>query len=210
MTSGTPRRAEAELRAATVGPLKKLAGKIKLAAYDPKWPRLYEREAERIRAALGPRALRVEHVGSTSVPGLTAKPVIDILLAVADAGVEADYVPALEAKGYRLRIREPDWFDHRVLKGPDTSVNLHVFSRGCVEIKRMLAFRDRLRTHPADRARYAATKRRLSRRDWEFTQHYADAKSSVVEAILKRANPKRPTRPRRGRGAGSRAASRTA
>src|SRR5690606_29898587 len=101
---------------------------------------LFEREAKRIRSALGDRALRVEHVGSTSVPGLCAKPVIDILLVVPDSSDEASYVPALEAAGYKLRIREPEWFEHRLFKGPDTDINLHVFSEGASEIERMLCF----------------------------------------------------------------------
>lgn len=110
--------------------------------YDDDWPRLFEREAERIRGALGNHALQIEHVGSTSVPGLAAKPVIDIVLVVADSADESAYVPDLEVAGYVLRIREPDWFEHRLLKGPDTNVNLHVFSRGCSEVQVMLDFRD--------------------------------------------------------------------
>ena len=109
------------------------------------------------------RVLRLEHVGSTSIPGLAAKPIIDIVLVVADSADEAAYVPALEAAGYVLRIREPGWFEHRVLNGPDTKVNLHVFSDGCPEIGRMLAFRDRLRTRrrraPALRGDEARTRR---------------------------------------------------
>src|SRR5262249_62317874 len=93
----------------------------------------------------------------------------------------------LEPRGYVLRIREPDWFQHRLLKGPDTNINLHVFSQGCPEIERMLVFRDRLRGDDAERELYEQTKRDLARRDWDFVQHYADAKSEVVEAIIARA-----------------------
>ena len=159
---------------------------IRLADYDPRWPRLYEREALRIRRALGRRALLVEHVGSTSVPGLAAKPVIDIILVVDDSSDEPAYVPSLEAEGYRLRIREPDWHEHRVLKGPDTNVNLHVFSDRCIEVERMLAFRDWLRGHASDRDLYEAEKRRLAEKEWKYVQNYADAKSSVVREILAR------------------------
>ena len=144
------------------------------------------REAEKIRAALGDRALAVEHVGSTSVPGLCAKPILDILLLTADADREADYVPALTAAGYALRIREPDWFQHRMLRGTDPAVNLHVFSAGCPEAARMLAFRDWLRTCRADRDRYAAEKQRLAARPWAYVQDYADAKTAVVGEILER------------------------
>ena len=175
------------LKAVTIGEPKKLTGKIELRDYDPEWPRLYAREEKRVRAALGERVLRLEHAGSTSVPGLCAKPIIDMVLVVGDAADEASYVPALEAQGYVLRIREPDWFEHRLLKGPDTDVNLHVFSRGCGEVDRMLRFRDWLRTHAGDRDRYANAKRELAQRDWAFTQNYADAKSEVVQEIMARA-----------------------
>jgi GrpB-like predicted nucleotidyltransferase (UPF0157 family) len=176
-----------EIRAATVGELQEHNAPVHLAAYDPQWPALFEREVGRIRAALGPEALRVEHVGSTSVPGLAAKPVIDIVLVVQDSADEAVYVPELEAAGYVLRIREPDWHEHRLLKGPDTNVNVHTFSRGCEEVDRMLAFRDRLRANDADRELYESAKRELAAREWRYVQHYADAKSAVVEEILTRA-----------------------
>jgi GrpB-like predicted nucleotidyltransferase (UPF0157 family) len=151
------------------------------------WPRLFEREAERIRAALGERVVLLEHVGSTSVPGLAAKPKIDILLAVADSADEPSYVPALEGAGYVLYLREPDWFEHRVFKGPDTDINLHVFSQGCPEIDRMLLFRGWLRSNAADRQLYERTKRELAQRNWKYVQNYADAKTAVVEEILARA-----------------------
>ncbi len=167
-------------------------GPVVLSESDPRWPALYRREAERIRAALGERALLVEHVGSTSVPGLAAKPKIDVLLLVADAGDEAAWLPALLTAGYLLRIREPDWYDHRLLAGPDTDVNLHVFGAGCVEAQRMLAFRDHLRRDAADRVRYEAEKRRLAARPWRYVQEYADAKSAVVADILSRALPPAP------------------
>ena len=160
---------------------------IELADYDPAWPDLFEREAERIRHALGERVLLLEHAGSTSVPGLAAKPIIDIVLAVPDSADEAAYVPPLEAAGYRLSVREPDWFEHRALKRVDPAVNLHVFSAGSPEIERMLRFRDWLRAHPGERDLYLRTKRDLATRTWAFVQDYADAKSAVVEAILARA-----------------------
>lgn len=139
---------------------------ITLADYDPGWPVLFAREAARIRAALGGRAVQVEHVGSTSVPGLAAKPIIDILLAVPDSSDEQAYVPALQAAGYVLRAREPDWFEHRLFKGPDTDINLHVFTAGAAEIDQMLLFRDQLRAHDADRNAYLQVKRDLAKRTW--------------------------------------------
>lgn len=160
---------------------------IHLADYDSGWPAQFEREARRIRAALGDTVVRLEHTGSTSVPGLAAKPIIDITLVVPDSSDETTYVPQLEAEGYVLRSREPHWHEHRVLKGPDTDVNLHVFPEGSVEPERMVGFRDWLRTHPEDRDLYERTKRELAARTWRHIQHYADAKTAVVEEIMARA-----------------------
>ena len=182
-----PPLTDEEIRAAAVGDLPEHNATIELAEYDPKWPRLYEREAERIGRALGPTMLRIEHVGSTSVPGLAAKPLIDIVLVVADTTDEEAYVPPLEGAGYVLRIREPDWFEHRLFKGPDTNVNVHTFSDGCEEVERMVGFRDWLRTHDDDRDLYLAAKRELAQREWKYVQNYADAKSAVVREILVRA-----------------------
>jgi GrpB-like predicted nucleotidyltransferase (UPF0157 family) len=170
----------------TIGERPRHDGPIELVEYDAAWTARFEREAKRIRAALGDDARLVEHVGSTSVPGLAAKPIVDIVLAVPDSSDEDAYVPALEAAGYALRIREPDWYEHRVLKPPDMSVNVHVFSDGCPEIARMLAFRDRLRTNEADRELYERTKRTLAAREWAYVQDYADAKTEVVEEIVAR------------------------
>ena len=180
---------EAELRAATVGELAAHDAPVRLVDYDPDWPRLYAREGQRIRGALGNRVVALEHVGSTSVPGLAAKPIIDILLVVADSADEAAYVPQLEGAGYVLRIREPDWFEHRLFKGPDTNVNLHVLPRNCVEIERMIRFRDHLRSSDDDRQLYERTKRDLAVREWKYVQNYADAKSDVVREIMRRALP---------------------
>jgi len=183
-TGPTP---EEQLFAVRVDGSPPTTGPVVLVEYDPEWPHLFEREEQRIRLALGDRAVQVEHVGSTSVPGLSAKAIIDIVLVVADTTDERAYVPALEAAGYRLRVREPDWFEHRLLKGADPDVNLHVFSAGCPEIERMLVFRDHVRRNAADRELYERTKRELSRREWKYVQHYADAKSEVVEEIIARA-----------------------
>jgi GrpB-like predicted nucleotidyltransferase (UPF0157 family) len=131
--------------------------------------------------------LRIEHAGSTSVPGLAAKPVIDIVLVVADSADENAYAPALESAGYVLRIREPDWFEHRLFKGLDPETNLHVFSEGCSEIDRTLVFRDWLRANPADRDLYERTKRELASQEWEHIQNYADAKTAVIGEMLARA-----------------------
>lgn len=164
-----------------------LQGRIEIRDYDPEWPRQYEREAARIRSVLGDRILRLEHAGSTSVPGLPAKPIIDIVMELPDSSEEAACLADMEAAGYVLVIREPEWFEHRVFKGPETNVNLHVFTAGSVEVERMLRFRDRLRANPADRDLYAKTKRDLAARDWKYMQQYADAKTDIVHEIMARA-----------------------
>ena len=176
-----------QIRAASVGGAPRQYLDIVVADYDPEWPEWFEGAAERIRAALGETALEIHHVGSTSVPGLMAKPLIDINLVVADTTDEEAYVPQLEAAGYVLRVREPDWFEHRMLRGFEPPVNLHVFPPDCSEVERMLVFRDWLRANDADRELYARTKRELGAQEWKYVQNYADAKTAVVEEILKRA-----------------------
>jgi GrpB-like predicted nucleotidyltransferase (UPF0157 family) len=177
---------EEQLRKATIGELKQLNGSIELAEYNPAWPVLFEREATRIRSALGMKVLCLEHVGSTSVPGMAAKPKIDILLVVVNTADELAYVPALEAVGYVLRNREPDWYEHRMFVRREIDINLHSFSKGCPEIERMLKFRDWLRTHKDDRLLYERTKRELAAKTWKYVQNYADAKTAIVKEILSR------------------------
>lgn len=164
---------------------------IVLSEYDPAWPEWYAAQERRIQGALGDRVRLLEHAGSTSVPGLVAKPRIDVILAVDDSADEAAYVPDMAVVGYTLRIREPDWFEHRLFNAPDIDANIHVFSAGCSEIDRMLCFRDWLRHHPDDRDGYAAAKRELAQRTWHYVQHYADAKSAVVAEIMARAEAAR-------------------
>jgi GrpB-like predicted nucleotidyltransferase (UPF0157 family)/RimJ/RimL family protein N-acetyltransferase len=178
---------ENQLRKATIGEPKVINSSIAIIEYDAAWPTLFALEADRIRAALDARVLRLEHVGSTSVPGLAAKPIIDILLVVLDTRDEAAYVPDLERVGYVLKAREPDWHEHRFFKGPVREINLHCFSDGCPEIERMLVFRDWLRSNECDRLLYERTKRGLAGQTWKYVQNYADAKTTIVEEILTRA-----------------------
>jgi GrpB-like predicted nucleotidyltransferase (UPF0157 family) len=161
-------------------------GPVRLVEPDPEWAAQYAQQQERIQAALGPRALQVEHVGSTSVPGLAAKPVIDIVLVVTNSADEAGYLPDLEAAGYVLQFREPDWYEHRFLRDHDPDVQVHVFSIECPEVERMLLFRDRLRSRSDERELYQFTKRELAARPWDYIQDYADAKSTVIEEIISR------------------------
>jgi len=160
---------------------------ISLEDYDPLWPMKFAHHADIIRKALGATALSIEHVGSTSVQGLAAKPIVDILLVVEDSSEESAYLPALVAAHYALRVREPEWHQHRMLRTRALDVHIHVFSQGCVEVARLLALRDRLRSSADDRELYASVKRNLARRDWPDMNAYAQAKSEVVEEILLRA-----------------------
>ena len=158
--------------------------KVTLMPYDPEWSERFELRASAIRTALGDELLIIEHVGSTSVTGLSAKPIIDIVIAVRDSGDESLYVPALEAIGYHVRVREPDWYEHRVLRNDLDDTNLHVFTAGCDEIDRMVTFRDRLRSSEPYRLRYETLKQDLAKREWDSIQDYANAKGEMIEDIL--------------------------
>jgi GrpB-like predicted nucleotidyltransferase (UPF0157 family) len=161
-------------------------GEVVVTNYDSGWPARFEVEGARIRGALGDRATRIEHVGSTAVPGLAAKPIIDILVVVEDSSREEEYVPALERAGYVLRVREPDFHAHRMLRTVARDVHVHIYSVGSSEVARLLDFRDWLRASDADRDLYAERKRALASRAWKSMQYYAEAKTEVIEAIMAR------------------------
>ncbi len=160
---------------------------IVIVEYDPRWPGQFQKHAEILARALGGKALAIEHVGSTSVPALAAKPIIDIDIIVQDSSDESAYLPALVQAGYVLRVREPDWHQHRMFRTPELDVHVHIFSPGCVEFTRHLAFRDHLRACAEDRLRYESVKRKLAGEDWPDMNAYARAKTEVVEQILARA-----------------------
>ncbi len=178
---------EEKLAQVTVGDRQEHNSTINLTEYSVNWPIRYREINDTITRALADLVMLMEHVGSTSVPGLAAKPIIDIVLEVPDSDREIDYIPALESKGFCLRIREPDWYKHRLLMLDD--VNLHVFSHNCSETIRMLRFRDWLRSRPEERDLYLAKKQELASRVWKHVQNYADAKSEVITAIMSRAMP---------------------
>jgi len=183
---------EERLRKAIIGDVEPQT--IVVTDYDPAWPERFRREEARIRAALGQAALAIEHIGSTSVPELTAKPIVDILLVVEDSGDEASYLPQLEGAGYVLRVREPDFDEHRMFRTPEKDVHVHVYSGGSPEIGRYLLLRDRLREDEGDRTLYARTKRELAKREWPSVNHYAEAKTRVIEGIIARAAAARSAR----------------
>ena len=171
------------LRAVTIGQIEQRD--IVLVEHDEAWHERFTVESARIRDRLGAGAFHVAHVGSTAVCGLAAKPIVDVLLVVTDPSDEAAFVPPLQDAGYELRIREPEFFEHRMLRTTDRDVHLHVFGPDDAEVDRMLAFRDTLRTDSSARRRYERVKRRLASRRWPTMQHYADAKSDTIADILR-------------------------
>lgn len=163
---------------------------VRVVAADPAWPAWFEELAAAVRGALGGRALVIEHVGSTAVPDLPAKPIIDVDLVVADPADEAAYVPALEALGFVLRVREPWWFEHRLLRGSAPASHVHVFGPDSPEVVRHRIFRDWLRNNPVERERYAAAKLAASAASSAAGEHgmqYNARKEQVVREIYARA-----------------------
>lgn len=156
---------------------------IVIAEHDPAWAERFLAERDRIAAALGARALAVDHIGSTAVPGLAAKAIVDVQVTVERVD-EAALVPPLERAGYVLRVREED---HLMLRTPERDVQVHLWPAGSADAARHLAFRDRLRASPEDRAAYERLKRELAAREWEDMNHYADAKGELIREILARA-----------------------
>jgi GrpB-like predicted nucleotidyltransferase (UPF0157 family) len=161
---------------------------IKIVEYHNEWPKKFQAQARVIADALGSSALQIEHVGSTSVPGLAAKPIIDILVVVRDSADESGYLARLEAAGYVLRVREPDWNEHRMFRSQEEDVHLHIYSAGCPEIQRVLTFRDRLRINKDDRCHYEQTKRELAAKEWSNMNAYAEAKTEVIKSIIEAAS----------------------
>ncbi|MEV6631729.1 GrpB family protein [Actinoplanes sp. NPDC051470] len=159
---------------------------IVVQEYDPAWPGRYEDFRARIAGALGSRIVGIEHVGSTSVPGLPAKPIIDIDVLLDDTEDESRYLPPLEALGYRLILREPWWHGHRMLIDDVEELHLHVWPRNAPEPIRHRLFRDWLRTHPDDRALYARTKLDLARSTRDNPGDYNLAKNTVIDQIFER------------------------
>ncbi|CAM3845543.1 GrpB family protein [Isoptericola cucumis] len=163
---------------------------VALEEHDPRWAGVFAQLEARVREALGARALVVEHVGSTAVPGLPAKPVVDVDLTVADPDDEEGYVPALVRAGFVLRVREPWWYGHRLFGGTDVRTNLHVFGPDSAETMRHRIFRDWLRAHPADRDLYRDAKLAAAQHAsaaGEHVEEYNARKQRVIREIYGRA-----------------------
>ena len=161
-----------------------------LVEHDPAWSSEYAVHEARVRRALGATAVDVEHIGSTSVPGLAAKPIIDILVTVPDITAEEDYLDPLVAAGYVVRVREPG---HRLVRTERRDVHIHVLEPDDPAVGDYLLLRDHLRVDAADRRLYEATKRDLVTQDWSDMNAYADAKTAVIEEIKQRARARRTT-----------------
>lgn len=176
-----------DVQTSFIGEVPQLQGKIEVVPYNPQWPAQFEAEAAAILRILGNEVLELEHVGSTSVPGLPAKPILDIDLVVSDSTSESAYVPALEAASYELTIREPHWHEHRMLKRSAPAVNLHVWTLGSPEAARHKIFRDWLRGNDADRRAYGSHKQAIAEQDFQYMHEYNNAKSVLIREILARA-----------------------
>jgi GrpB-like predicted nucleotidyltransferase (UPF0157 family) len=181
-TTDRPRIDDALLDAVLVGGREPV--NVVIVDYDPEWPRRFEDQRAKLRAALGERVRRIEHIGSTSVPGLAAKPIVDVLVTLDDVDRDEALRADLESAGYRLRVIEPG---HRVFRPPERNVNVHVWNDDDPEVDAYLRLRERLRRSPEDRALYEQTKRALAGRHWSDVNYYAEAKGDVIRQILERA-----------------------
>ncbi len=180
---------DAELDEALIGGREKSA--IVIADYDAGWPARFDELALQINAVLSGKVLFVEHIGSTAVPGLSAKPIIDILLTVASLEGEGDCVGQLESAGFVLRVRESG---HRMFRTAEKDVHIHIYERTAEQITDYRDLRDWLRVSEADCDLYSVTKRQLAQQEWTDMNYYADAKTAVIQEILGRARDWRATK----------------
>lgn len=181
----TPRRPDVTATELVGGP-----ERLEIGLHDPdeRWPRTYLEHRRRILDALGAASVDIEHIGSTSVPGLAAKPIVDLVVAVDDITAEEDYLDPLLEAGYVLRVREPG---HRLVRTPERDVHVHLYERGDPAVAEYLLLRDHLRADTGDRALYERTKRELIGRRWDDMNDYADAKTDVIREITARARAAR-------------------
>jgi len=187
MTRNSQRRRSDTTTTQIIGGPEKL--ELALHQYDESWQAHYLDHRSRIRDALAHSNVQVEHIGSTSVPGLAAKPIIDIVVTVDDITAEEDYLTPLLASGYELRVREPG---HRLVRTPERDVHVHVYERGDPAVDDYLLLRDHLRSSAADRSLYENTKRHLLKNQWDDMNDYAHAKTDVILAIKASARASRP------------------
>lgn len=154
------------------------------------WQKDGEALIQQIRDAIGPRAIRLDHIGSTSVGGMPAKPIIDVDLTIADPSKEEEWLPQLEDTGLILTVREPWWFHHRMLETPERDAHIHVFGPDSAEPLKHLVLRNWLRESEEDRQLYAQTKRDAAAETvarGETLNEYNQRKQEVLRAIYQRA-----------------------
>ena len=161
---------------------------VGLHDHDARWAQDYLQHRRRILAAVTAVGVDVEHIGSTSVPGLAAKPIVDVVVVVPDITAEEDYLDGLLAAGYELRVREPG---HRLVRTPARDVHVHVYGRGDAAVDEYRLLRDHLRADAGDRALYEGVKRSLLDRRWGDMNAYSDAKDEVIATIKDRARSAR-------------------
>jgi len=162
-----------------------LGGDLELVPYDPAWPARFEALRDKLALALGPVALRIDHIGSTAVPSLAAKAVIDIQVIVSNQADDASYMPGLESTGLGLRYRDPaaSWSFFRPMRPPRTH-HVHVTSAGSPRERAQLLFVDYLRYDAGARDAYAALKYELAATHANDRVAYTDAKTEFVTAVL--------------------------
>ena len=168
---------------------------LTIVDYDPRWPAMFEAERARLAAAMGDLAIRIEHNGSTAVPGLAAKPIIDLQISVVSLTPLVPLVARLTPLGYVHVPHADDAFCpflHRPATWPHTH-HVHLVEAGGVEERRTLAFRDHLRTHIGAAREYERLKRELASRtdadDPASRDAYAHAKTDFIERILRECSP---------------------
>jgi GrpB-like predicted nucleotidyltransferase (UPF0157 family) len=157
---------------------------IMIVAYDGKWQHRFQVWRDRIRDSVGDAALRIEHIGSTSVAGLAAKPIIDIQVSVNAMADERVYVDQLEELGVQLRSRDEFHRYFRPFPDQPRDAHVHVCDLGSTWEREHLLFRDYLRSHPGARGSYAAVKREVAERWVDDGWAYTDAKGEIILDIL--------------------------
>ena len=171
--------------------VRKFKPPVEIVPPNPSWPSQFAVFKDRINTALGDKALAVHHCGSTSIPDLPAKDVIDIDLVVPDSTDEASYVPLLEAAGFHFLVREPHWHEHRFFCAYEPMLaNLHVWSPDSPEVERHRIFREWLLRNDEDRALYVRVKEEAARQTREtggVTMDYNKRKEDVIREVLRRA-----------------------
>jgi GrpB-like predicted nucleotidyltransferase (UPF0157 family) len=162
--------------------------RIVMVDYDPVWPEQFQGLGTRLRAALGSLALRIDHIGSTSVPGLAAKPILDVQISVVALELVEAYRPALESVGFHWRADNPERTKRYFREAVGPRIHIHVRAAGSWGKQFALLMRDYLRTHPDEAGSYAALKRELAERFGADRQAYTDAKDPFIWALMFRAN----------------------